>query len=1070
MAIRPKRQARRFITGNEINGSEPIAIIGMSGRFPKARTIDEFWEVLVQGKDAVEEIPAERFDWRQYYGDPLKEEGKTNCKWCGCIAGVKEFEPLFFEISPREAECIDPKQRLLLQESWRALEDAGYGSEQLKSQKIGMFVGVERGDYQDLTNWEGGVTSNSNAILAARLSYFLNLNGPVLAIDTACSSGLVAAHQAVLSLRAGECDAAIAAGVHLLLTPGPLIGMGQTGMLSPEGKCRSFDKGADGMVPGEAVVAVVLKRLSRAEADGDPIYAVIKGSGINYDGKTNGITAPNGIAQTALLKTVYDQYRINPEMIEYIVTHGTGTKLGDPIEINALYDAFKGYTSRDGARKQGYCALTSTKSNIGHTMAASGLVSLVCLVQALRHETIPASLHCEQENDYINWQESPFYVNKANKAWPRSALQRWLRHLWGDRVRTGAVSAFGMSGTNVHMVVESYEGTGTHPETAPYYLLAFSAKTEAALTEKIQDMIALLEDRSKPAPVYARDLAAISYTLLEGRQHFNHRCAVVAQDRENAVYILKQTGGSEKLPNLFRGKVGRGFTGQKAIEQYARELLDQSRGFKTDKAKYQEMLFALADLYCQGYQLKWGELFGTGNRQRIHLPTYPFAREEYWLSGKGTDAGKMGVAALHPLLHQNTSDLSEQRFSTTFTGQEFFLADHVIKGQRELPGVVYLEMARAAVERKRTDAAGETLVEGQGIRLKNVVWMRPLVVGEEPFSINIGLYPEADGEIAYEIYSATGEAGAETVYSRGSGAITSVSEAPIVELSAWQGKNGQILDSSQLYRMYQETGREYGPGHRGVETVYKGQGWILAKLVLPSSVRDTKDQYVLHPSIMDSAFQALIGFQNEGQGRGDGQGSKPFLPFALEELEIYSGCTAVMWALIREKSKTGDRLPKYDIDICEETGKVCVRMKGYASRVLEGELVAAGAVTTRGTLMLAPIWKEETVTQGEAADYGRRLVIIGELNEADPEAIQAQIPGARCVSLQSKQKGIDKRFQAYAGQVFEVVQSIIRDKPKAKVLIQIMVSSQREGRMLAGLTGLLKTAQHGEPQIGWTTT
>ena len=259
-------------------------------------------------------------------------------------------------------------------------------------------------------------------------------------------------------------------------------------------------------------------------------------------------------------------------------------------------------------------------------MAASGLVSLVCLVQALRHETIPASLHCEQENDYINWQESPFYVNKANKAWPE------LKGM----TRIGAVSAFGMSGTNAHMVVESYRGSGTDPETAPYYLLAFSAKTEEALTEKIQDMIALLEDRSKPAP----DLAAISYTLLEGRQHFNHRCAVVVQDRENAVYILKQTGGGEKLPNLFRGKVGRGFTGQKAIEQYARGLLDQSRGFKTDKAKYQETLFALTDLYCQGYELKWGELFGTGNRQRVHLPAYPFGREEYWLSRKGPMPGR----------------------------------------------------------------------------------------------------------------------------------------------------------------------------------------------------------------------------------------------------------------------------------------------------------------------------------------------------------------------------------------------------------------------------------------------
>ena len=359
-----RRRARAFTVKDSVN-IEPIAIIGMSGRFPKARTIDEFWEILVQGINAVEEIPAERFDWRTYYSE-RQEAGKTNARWCGSISGVKEFEPLFFEISPREAEYMDPRQRLLLQEAWRALEDAGYGEKQLKSQRIGMFLGAEQGEYQYLTGGEGNITSNHTGIMAARLSYFLNLNGPVLAIDTACSSSLVAAHQGVLSLRNYECDTAIAAGVNLLLTPGTFIGLSQAGMLSDDGKCYAFDRRANGMVPGEAVAVVILKRLSQAQADNDPIYAVIKGSGINYDGKTNGITAPNGLAQTNLLKAVYDQHRINPESIEYIVTHGTGTKLGDPIEINALYDAFKGYTSRDGARKQGYCALTSTKTNFGH--------------------------------------------------------------------------------------------------------------------------------------------------------------------------------------------------------------------------------------------------------------------------------------------------------------------------------------------------------------------------------------------------------------------------------------------------------------------------------------------------------------------------------------------------------------------------------------------------------------------------------------------------------------------------------------------------------------------------------
>ncbi|MCP5055081.1 MAG: type I polyketide synthase, partial [bacterium] len=258
--------------------------------------------------------------------------------------------------------------------------------------------------------------------------------------------------------------------------------------------------------------------LARARADGDPIYAVIKGSAVNYDGKTNGITAPSGLSQTSLLKEVYDKFQVNPEEIEYIIPHGTGTKLGDPIEINALVEVFKNYT-----KKQGYCALTSTKTNFGHTFASSGLVSLIGLVQALRFETIPASLHCDRENEYIHWQGSPFYVNKTGKPWPRV----------DGRERTGAVSAFGMSGTNVHMVVQSCDTgeTGTPPDWAPYFLLTLSAKTPEALRERIKDMIAALESGDKKE----QHMSHISYTLSGGRQHFNIRCAIVIRDREDAV-------------------------------------------------------------------------------------------------------------------------------------------------------------------------------------------------------------------------------------------------------------------------------------------------------------------------------------------------------------------------------------------------------------------------------------------------------------------------------------------------------------------------------------------------------
>ncbi|EFL43489.1 mixed type I polyketide synthase [Streptomyces griseoflavus Tu4000] len=343
---------------------EPIAVIGMSGRFPAARSVDEFWENLLRGKDALSPVPADR---RADWAGP--EASWLEAVRCGFVPGVAEFDAAFFEISPREARTMDPRQRLLLQETWHALEDAGYGERRLRAGTIGMFVGAEQGDYAGLTGGEGGITAQHEAIMAARLAYLLDFSGPVLAVNTACSSGLTAAHQACASLRGGECDTAVVAAVNLATTARGLAEMDKAGMLSESGVCRAFDKRADGMVLGEAVPALVLKRLSRAEADGDRVLAVIRGSGMNYDGRTNGITAPNGAAQARLYRQVHERHGIDPERIEHIVAHGTGTRLGDPVEVNALNEAYRERTDRTG-----FCALTSTKTQVGHTLAASGLV------------------------------------------------------------------------------------------------------------------------------------------------------------------------------------------------------------------------------------------------------------------------------------------------------------------------------------------------------------------------------------------------------------------------------------------------------------------------------------------------------------------------------------------------------------------------------------------------------------------------------------------------------------------------------------------------------------------------
>ncbi|MBL4971619.1 beta-ketoacyl synthase N-terminal-like domain-containing protein [Bacillus halotolerans] len=598
---------------------EPIAIIGMSGRFPDARNVEELWFLLHEGREVISEAPYERVEWRESQNNT--EDRKEVNKRFGVIPGISEFEPQFFEISPREAMNMDPRQRLLLQETWKALEDAGYGSKSFEDEKIGMFVGIEDGDYKLLVDEEAGITSNHNAILAARLSYFLNLDGPNMAINTACSSGLVAVHQACQSLRNGECDTAIVAGANLLITPDSYNAMNKAGMLSADGECYAFDKRANGMVPAEAVAVIVLKRLSKAESDGNPVYATIVGSGINYDGKTNGITAPSGRSQSQLIKEVYDRFHIKAEDMEYIVTHGTGTKLGDPIEINALAEAFKDYTE-----ERSYCALTSTKPNIGHTLAASGIVSLISLVMSLKKETIPASINCEQVNDYIQWENSPFFINRENRKWTDKE----------GKNRLGAVSSFGMSGTNAHVVLQSYtpESTVREKENTqddkPYYLLVLSAKTPEALQQRIFDLIEFFEENKS----IEGELPEISYTLMEGRHHFDHRCAVVVKDREDAVRIFRQAEANEKLPDLFKGRVSRHFIAQTGLSKAVKDLIKQSHVDEENSNKYKESLCALAELYCLGYEVSCGKILNIEKINRVNLPTYPFGQKHYWVHKK----------------------------------------------------------------------------------------------------------------------------------------------------------------------------------------------------------------------------------------------------------------------------------------------------------------------------------------------------------------------------------------------------------------------------------------------------
>ncbi|HEU4769189.1 MAG TPA: SDR family NAD(P)-dependent oxidoreductase, partial [Pyrinomonadaceae bacterium] len=428
--------------GTHQTANREVAVIGVSGFFPDAENVHRFWANLSSGKNSIQQIT--RWEKSGFYDPDPSAANKSYSKWGGMLSEIHQFDPSFFSISPREAELMDPQQRLFLQEAWRAVEDAGYSDKELAGKHCSVFVGCGPGDYNVKLKEHNvpleaySFTGNATSILAARMSYLLNLKGASVPVDTACSSSLVAIHLACESIRNGASEMAIVGGVAVMNTPDFHILGSRGGMLSPVGQCKTFDDEADGFVPGEAVGALVLKQLEAARRDGDHIYGVITGSAINQDGKTNGITAPSAPAQTALECEVYDRFHLNPAEITYVEAHGTGTRLGDPIEVQALTDAFRRYTSETQ-----YCALGSVKTNIGHTLTAAGVASVIKVLLSLQHRQLPPSLNFSQPNRHIDFARSPFYVNTTLQPWtPAPGVKR-----------QAAISSFGFSGTNAHLVL-----------------------------------------------------------------------------------------------------------------------------------------------------------------------------------------------------------------------------------------------------------------------------------------------------------------------------------------------------------------------------------------------------------------------------------------------------------------------------------------------------------------------------------------------------------------------------------------------------------------------------------------
>src|ERR1700744_3777070 len=427
-AIVELRQLRASLKEAERVRNEPIAIIGMGCRFPGgANDPESLWRMLSNATDCIREVPRDRWDINEFFDPNPDAPGKMSTRWAGFLDEVDKFDADFFGVSPREAVTMDPQQRLFLEVGWEALENAGQAPEKLLGSSTGVFLGIASNDYAQLQMQFGDpatidaylATGTCHSVAAGRLSYTLGLQGPSLAIDTACSSSLVAVHLACQSLRLGECRMALAGGVNVILAPELLINFSRSHMMAADGRCNAFDAAADGFVRGEGCGVVTLKRLRDAQADGDNILAVVRGSAVNQDGRSSGLTVPNGSAQQDVIRAALRNGGVSPHEVGYIETHGTGTALGDPIEVNALNAVYG-----EGRKHDDPLVLGSIKSNIGHLETAAGVAGLLKTVLIFKHGEIPPQLHFRNPNPHISWNDMAVAIPVARTPWPERGKRR----------------------------------------------------------------------------------------------------------------------------------------------------------------------------------------------------------------------------------------------------------------------------------------------------------------------------------------------------------------------------------------------------------------------------------------------------------------------------------------------------------------------------------------------------------------------------------------------------------------------------------------------------------------------
>lgn len=1026
-----------------------IAIIGLSGRYPQAANVNELWENLKQGIDSIVEIPKQRWDFEDYYDPNANSLGKCYSKWGGFIDDIDKFDPLFFSITPLDAEYLDPQERVFLETAWHTIEDAGYNSLSLGAEKVGVFVGVMWGHYQILEYQLMGealdqfsvVPSPSYASVANRVSYTLGLRGPSISLDTMCSSSLTAIYLACESIYQGESSMALAGGVNAIVHPGKYLQLCYGQFAARDGRCRAFGEGGSGYVPGEGVGAVLLKPLSQAEQDHDHIYGVIKGASINHGGKTNGYTVPNPNAQAELISSTLNKANIDARSISYIEAHGTGTALGDPIEIRGLTKAFRESTSDEA-----FCAVGSIKSNIGHLESAAGVAGLTKVLLQMQHKQLLPSIHTDVLNPNLDLQNSPFIVQRELQDWHTEYTD--INGIKRAIPRRAGLSSFGAGGANAYLIIEEYEQSNFVAEAATVpQLFVLSARTEEALHTYTDSLVKFLKTQSESQELNNNQLnfSNLIYTLQVGRIGMEQRLAIVVSDLQDLLYKLQKisTKGTQ-IPDSFRGSL-------------------DSKKIKSNKTKPKTSPLnidcaALAERWVTGEEIDWDSLYVERQPYRMSLPTYPFARERYWLpkaepkSGSKLQHGSYNFC--HPLLHKNTSVLGEQRFTSEFDGSESCFEAYP-GGHKHLSSYAYPELVSAAIKHSLPD------IKHVSFKLLELTIAQPFVITDAAEkALHIVVIAKDEQQLMFEVFSSLPQGG-NVIHAQGFVQLTptqsSVSGgdnilkaivADCVTPKISEGEHNRLFDA------WRQCGTQE---IANLGSIFVSNKHLLVRTVVVSSQQNLAEMYQLHPGMLrwlTMASFALLGSQPERTELVPE--SSEFISY--NEFHRQQDLSGAAWLLVENYTQHSDTIYSVDVVLCNEAGQACVRLTDLR---FKPKLVGIKPEVQRKLLLLRPEWQEWQETSNEPLfAFDNHYVILCE----PPEAIDRHRLALRndchvfLTSIKDTQES--QSSIALAANVYTVIKDLLADTASKESLIQLVIfPTGDDADMSRALAGILKTAR-----------